>query len=575
MMKAVIIDDDMTTIQGLTRSVRWSDFGIQVVGNAKNGKDGLEQIRLHRPDIILTDIFMPVMDGIEMLKAVREEGNHAEVIILSGYEDFKYAQSAVKLKVNDYLSKPATLEEIERVLKETVDKLNLKEQSDKVDKELRELLEYNLPTTRQQLLKGLLEPEFCHSAFFRKVSDYLKMDFTNQCFTVVLIEFFINRERTSYKPSELSLFAYAVKNIVDELSQNKKGVYVADIQRNVITVIVSTPAHMKNEYAKRCAIQAAMEFLEHIQSYLKLKVWASVGMVADDVKDIPKSYSAAVDLLAERVRVSDKQLITGEDVLEKGKAASRRPMECYQAIADAVILGQEDLVEERINELTKALHHEPAPSINVLREFAIDIVGIIALGLHDHGIPPATVTASFLPIGNADPNKDALMKGNVPIMGPQFTATFPAYENIMKDKIDMVPIPRDQKTGSAILPAMFLSTSAQTKHPKEAAMFLDFFLNSKEAADILEMERGLPENKKILEYLTPKFTDRDKKMVAMLQHITSIQPSMYDGGPKGTGEVTKLFEQTVQKQQFGKLTIDEAVAEFRKEADKVFEKNNN
>ncbi|MDQ1908938.1 sugar ABC transporter substrate-binding protein [Paenibacillus sp. GD4] len=190
-------------------------------------------------------------------------------------------------------------------------------------------------------------------------------------------------------------------------------------------------------------------------------------------------------------------------------------------------------------------------------------------------IPPATVTASFLPIGNADPNKDALMKGNVPIMGPQFTATFPAYENIMKDKIDMVPIPRDQKTGSAILPAMFLSTSAQTKHPKEAAMFLDFFLNSKEAADILEMERGLPENKKILEYLTPKFTDRDKKMVAMLQHITSIQPSMYDGGPKGTGEVSKLFEQTVQKQQFGKLTIDEAVAEFRKEADKVFEKNNN
>lgn len=50
---------------------------------------------------------------------------------------------------------------------------------------------------------------------------------------------------------------------------------------------------------------------------------------------------------------------------------------------------------------------------------------------------------------------------------------------------------------------------------------------------------------------------------------------MYDGGPKGTGEVSKLFEQTVQKQQFGKLTIDEAVAEFRKEADKVFEKNNN
>lgn len=90
----------------------------------------------------------------------------------------------------------------------------------------------------------------------------------------------------------------------------------------------------------------------------------------------------------------------------------------------------------------------------------------------------------------------------------------------------------------------------------------------------METERGMPENKKMLEYLTAKFNERDKKMVKMLQHVTSDKPSMYDGGPKGTGEVTKLFEQTVQKQQFGKVTIDEAVADFRKEADKIFEKNN-
>ncbi|MFE5320668.1 ABC transporter substrate-binding protein [Paenibacillus sp. NPDC056579] len=189
-------------------------------------------------------------------------------------------------------------------------------------------------------------------------------------------------------------------------------------------------------------------------------------------------------------------------------------------------------------------------------------------------IPPATMTASFMPIGNADPNKDALMRGIVPIMGPQFTATFPAYENVMKDKIDMVSYPKDKQTGSAILPAMFLSASAKSKYPKEAAMFLDFFLNSKEAADILETERGMPENKKMLEYLTPKFNERDKKMASMLQHVTSSKPSMYDGGPKGTGEVNKLFEQIVQKQQFGKATIDEAAAEFRKEADKIYEKNN-
>ncbi|MDF2724747.1 MAG: hypothetical protein K0Q59_4422 [Paenibacillus sp.] len=189
-------------------------------------------------------------------------------------------------------------------------------------------------------------------------------------------------------------------------------------------------------------------------------------------------------------------------------------------------------------------------------------------------VPTAAMTASFLPLGNFDPNKDALMRGIVPIIGPQFTATFPAYENVMKDKIDMVSYPKDKLSGGALLPAMLLSMSAKSKHPKEAAMFLDFFLNSQEAADVLEIERGLPENKKILKYLTPRFNDRDKKMVKMLEHVTNSKPSMYDGGPKGSGEVTKLFEQTVQKLQFGKASIDDVVTEFRKEADKIFEKNN-
>jgi multiple sugar transport system substrate-binding protein len=63
-------------------------------------------------------------------------------------------------------------------------------------------------------------------------------------------------------------------------------------------------------------------------------------------------------------------------------------------------------------------------------------------------------------------------------------------------------------------------------------------------------------------------------MMNMLEHVTGNKPGMYDGGPKGAGEVTKLFEQTVQKLQFGKASIDDVVAEFRKEADKIFEKNN-
>ncbi|MGG1555110.1 response regulator [Paenibacillus ferrarius] len=395
MIKAVIIDDDITTIHGITRLIRWEELGIEVAGTAKNGREGLEQIRLHQPEIILTDIFMPVMDGIEMLKIVRDEGNTAEVIILSGYEDFKYAQSAVKLRVNDYLSKPATQDEIERVLKETAAAIEQREHSKKEEKELRELIAYNLPTTKKQLFKGLLEPEFAYTAFFRKVTDYLKMDFFNQQFAVLLIEFFINWERTSYKPSDLSLFAYAVKNIVEELAHHRKGVYVADIQRNVIAVIVTSPSGTRKETVKRQAEQTAHECLENIQKYLKLQVCAAVGTVAEHVGAIPKSYASAVDLLAGRDKLSHKLLITEEDMQEKSKSFTRRPMESYQAIIDAAMQGQEDWVEERIGELTKTLYKDCPPSISDLREFAIDMVGIMALALHEQGLQVEDIHENF------------------------------------------------------------------------------------------------------------------------------------------------------------------------------------
>lgn len=385
MIRAVIIDDDMTTIHGLEKSVPWEDFGIELAGTAMNGREGLEQIELHRPDLILTDIFMPVMDGIEMLKEVREQGNAAEVIILSGYEDFKYAQSAVKLQVNDYLSKPATLGEIGDVVRKAADKIRRRTRSEQEERELRELLQLHLPETRKQLFKGLLEPQFCETAFFRKVSGQLRLSFDRQYFTVVMLEYAVTRERTDYRPSDLPKFSYAVQNIVEEMSQSRNGVYVADVQPNVITLIMATPSDVRSEYVKSRVKQSAREYMDNIRDYLKLQVWASVGTPAASVRDIPGSYREAMNLLAERDSLGEAGLICEEELRGRPKTALRRPMESYQAIVDAVVNGQSDLVGERIRELTDSLGVQAMP-VGALRELAIDLMGVLTMAMYDHGL---------------------------------------------------------------------------------------------------------------------------------------------------------------------------------------------
>jgi len=106
MQKVVIVEDEALVRKGIALAVDWAGVGCVVVGEAANGEEGLAVIRAQKPDLIVTDIKMPVLGGIEMVQTLRAEGNAAQVIFLTAYSDFAYAQAAVKLGASDYLLKP-------------------------------------------------------------------------------------------------------------------------------------------------------------------------------------------------------------------------------------------------------------------------------------------------------------------------------------------------------------------------------------------------------------------------------------------------------------------------------------
>ena len=116
MLKVVVVEDEELVHKGIVLTVDWAGAGCAVVGEAANGEEGLEVIRRYRPDLIVTDIRMPKLDGIEMLRRLREEGNRAHVVFLTAYSDFSYAQSALKLGAADYLLKPFHDVELEETI---------------------------------------------------------------------------------------------------------------------------------------------------------------------------------------------------------------------------------------------------------------------------------------------------------------------------------------------------------------------------------------------------------------------------------------------------------------------------
>lgn len=124
--RMILIDDEAVILRGLKQLIDWEQLNIEIIGEATDGVEGVEMIRRFQPDIVLSDISMPNLDGIELLKIVYNERLRSKVIFLSGYQEFSYAKEAVKYGAEDYLLKPISAKELEQALEQVI--LKIKEE---------------------------------------------------------------------------------------------------------------------------------------------------------------------------------------------------------------------------------------------------------------------------------------------------------------------------------------------------------------------------------------------------------------------------------------------------------------
>lgn len=120
MIQLLIVDDEWTIREGLEKTIPWRDWGIQVAGTAKNGLEALQKLEEVDVNIVLTDIKMPGMNGLELAKVCKERYPTHKVIILTGHDEFEYAQKGIRIGVDDFLLKPTDFEELKSTMQKTV-----------------------------------------------------------------------------------------------------------------------------------------------------------------------------------------------------------------------------------------------------------------------------------------------------------------------------------------------------------------------------------------------------------------------------------------------------------------------
>lgn len=155
MYKIIIADDEATVREGIRDHLNWHELGFEVVGDFENDREVIQAMELLRPDVVLTDINMPFVDGLELSRFLFDHYPRTKVIILTGYDEFEYAQQALKLKVHDYILKPNTAAEIRQILIRL--KAEMDEEGRKTDDltRLKERLRESLPLARERFLNQL------------------------------------------------------------------------------------------------------------------------------------------------------------------------------------------------------------------------------------------------------------------------------------------------------------------------------------------------------------------------------------------------------------------------------------
>ena len=184
MLKVFLVEDESVIRDGLRDNIPWEQYGYQFVGEAADGEMALPLIRKTRPDVLITDIKMPFMDGLSLSKIVSGEFPKMKIIIISGYDDFEYARQAIEVGVEQYLLKPITRLTLKKTLLELKEKIE--QEQDKCDYQMQYQKEMHVyeQFARRRFMEKVLTGALSVKEIYEGAAE-LSLELTASCFNLL------------------------------------------------------------------------------------------------------------------------------------------------------------------------------------------------------------------------------------------------------------------------------------------------------------------------------------------------------------------------------------------------------
>ena len=374
--KILLVDDEEEVRTSIIRKIDWEKTGFTVIGDAENGRDALEKIELLEPDVVLTDIRMPYMDGLELAAELHRSRPSIRLVIFSGYDDFEYAKQAIRLDITEYILKPVNARELTEILEKL--RASLDEEIERLRGEtaLRESFAKNLDVLRENFLGNLVKGKAESAQIARSMEEYGLGLMRGNCWTALKIN--IGGGGSIFSMTkEQSMAAVPVRRLLDS-RLSEWGEFTRFHRPSGLSVI----AALEDEAALAGLMTLLDDVCRESRKILRQPLTVGIGRIVSRIEEIEQSYSSAREAVSYGGIAGD--VIYINDVEPQQRAMLWLDDKAGAELNHALCFGDEESILSCVENIVRPM--KGGAMANGVQAYLIGILNVILRVVQKYGL---------------------------------------------------------------------------------------------------------------------------------------------------------------------------------------------
>lgn len=310
-VKLMIVDDEQIIRRGIESSIDWEELGIKLAAQASNGRDGLARALMVQPDIILTDVKMSIMNGIQMVQQIKEKLPAVHVVMISGYSDFQLTREAFKAGAVDYLLKPVSVEDLKELMIKLRDEVYREREQQVRKRSNSKIIHQALPVLRGEFLYKFIRREISVDEFRANGTSQMGFLLAGNYYQAMIMEYDAYQQMIKGK-EDSRLLLYALSNIAKEILEPVGETTVCYLNEYSLFILVSS----KTSGILFQIVEYCRQIEFYVTQHYKQTVTVGIGECVEGLQEFRRSFHQAEEAVIRKVVRGRNQVITYEDILD-------------------------------------------------------------------------------------------------------------------------------------------------------------------------------------------------------------------------------------------------------------------